>query len=120
MRKIYLVDDQPVLNKINKRFISMIDGEMAVYDFTEPQLALNSIGDDNPGLILLDLNMPGISGWEFLGQMKKRGININVVILTSSDSQQDKATAGQYPTVKEYFVKPLSKEDLAGIISRYY
>lgn len=120
MRKIYLVDDQPVLNKINKRFISMINGNITVNDFTEPKLALDSIAADNPDLVLLDLNMPEISGWDFLDQLHRAGINTNIIILTSSESQQDKAAASNYPQVKEYFVKPLGKEDLSGIISRYF
>lgn len=120
MRSIYLVDDQPVLNKINKRFISMIDPEIAIYDFTEPQIALNNIVEHKPMLILLDLNMPEMSGWEFLDQLNLIDMDMKVIILTSSDSQKDKATASLYPTVKEYIIKPLSKAGLADIISRYF
>lgn len=98
----------------------MIDGGITVNDFTEPKEALARIAVDNPSLVLLDLNMPDISGWDFLDQLKEAGINSNVIILTSSDSQQDKATASRYPEIKEYLVKPLGKAEMTGIISRYF
>ncbi|KEO75555.1 response regulator [Anditalea andensis] len=119
MKKIYLVDDQPIMNKINKRFISMLDDSILLYDFTDPKEALDMISEDNPDLVLLDLNMPVITGWDFLGILERAGKTFNVVILTSSISQQDKITSTQYSSVKGYYVKPIGKKEFSHIIENF-
>lgn len=69
-----------------------------------------------PDLILLDLNMPGYSGWDFLnefGVIRQLLIKpISIYILTSSIDDQDRYKATFYPFVTGFFTKPLSKETL--------
>ena len=62
-----------------------------------------------PGLVLLDLNLPGISGLEVLKQIRKttRYDGVPVVIVTSSDSEHDKGVTAQL-SVNAYFRKPTS------------
>ncbi len=69
-----------------------------------------------PDLVLLDLNMPVMDGWEFLDSLPKvvnnRVAELPVIILTSSINTQDRERAQKYPCVKGVFSKPLTSAQL--------
>ncbi len=70
-------------------------------------------------LILLDLNMPYMNGWEFLEycQAKYPNAKIQVVILTSSPFKKDQIKASSYKQVLSYKIKPLYKEHVNEILT---
>lgn len=67
-----------------------------------------------PGVIFLDLNMPGMSGWEFLDKYNELSVEIQnrsvVSILTTSANPDDRERAAAIPIVKEFVNKPLTPE----------
>jgi len=67
-----------------------------------------------PGVIFLDLNMPGMSGWEFLDKYNELSTEIQgrsvVSILTTSANPDDRERAAAIPNVKEFVNKPLTPE----------
>ena len=109
MKKIYLIDDQPISNFITKKLLEIEGFEGAVKDFTDPTEAFQNVAEDNDALIFLDLNMPGMNGWDFLDAMKAKDIYHKIIILTSSTSKVDIEKAQEYPCVIKYMVKPLNK-----------
>lgn len=110
MKKIYLVDDQPISNFITKKLLELEGFQGFVKDFTDPTEAFNSVAEDEDALIFLDLNMPVMNGWEFLEALKNHNIFHRIVILTSSTSRIDKEKAKEYPNVIKYMVKPMNKK----------
>ncbi|MEE2770578.1 MAG: response regulator, partial [Bacteroidota bacterium] len=77
------------------------------------------LSNEDESLIFLDLNMPVMSGWDFLEELQKRNIKHQVIILSSSTSQFDIQKAKLYPDVLQYVVKPMNKQkflELAGNI----
>lgn len=67
-----------------------------------------------PALILLDLNLPRMSGIEFLAELRKdpQLRDLSVIVLTSSNEPSDRAAAFQYE-VEDYIVKPHSFDEFA-------
>jgi CheY-like chemotaxis protein len=69
-----------------------------------------------PELVLLDINMPVMNGWEFLQEYNPRFrdklVNTHIVILSSTIDPEDFALAKQYPVVAQFISKPLSVENL--------
>ncbi|MEX1123307.1 MAG: response regulator [Balneolales bacterium] len=67
-----------------------------------------------PRLVLLDLNMPVINGWEFLDEFTDsywpHFKDTKVAILTSSIDNEDKKRAAKYPIITDFLVKPLTLE----------
>src|SRR5687768_11583574 len=59
-------------------------------------------------LVLLDINMPELNGWEFLDAIQSVDASIYVVMVTSSVDSRDKKKAKSYKQVIEYMEKPLS------------
>ena len=70
-----------------------------------------------PGLILLDLNLPRMSGIEFLQALRADPAlrDLRVIVLTSSNEPNDRAAAFRYE-VEDYIVKPHSFEEFATAI----
>jgi CheY-like chemotaxis protein len=77
-----------------------------------------------PNLILLDINMPVMNGWDFMDVYRELPEECRskmiVVMLTSSLNPDDVVRAGKYPDIKEFRIKPLSPEILNELRDRYF
>ena len=73
---------------------------------------------ETPDLILLDLNMPVMDGWEFLDAFSALDLqkHVHVCVLTSSIHPEDIEKAKLYAEVEGYFPKPLDDEILDRIV----
>jgi len=118
--RIMLVEDDPGDQKLIRRSLlnQKIANEVIVTESGEDALELlwaGKAGDSEhpmPELILLDLNMPGIGGKEFLRRIKADNDldTIPVVILTTSDSEQDVLDSYKLHA-SGYIKKPVSLQD---------
>jgi CheY-like chemotaxis protein len=115
---ILIIDDDPVNNFICREIIRMTAPELEVKDFTKPETALQHIEKKCLGLeknartvLLLDLNMNVMTGWEFLTEFEKYEDRIthrfDVFILSSSLDESDRQQAKEIPVVKGFITKPL-------------
>ncbi len=124
---ILLVEDDPGDQKLIKK--SLLDQQIANEVFVAEcgedaleYLSRSKAGDDGcpkPNLVLLDLNMPGMGGKEFLRRIKAdEGLDaIPVVILTTSDSEQDVIESYKL-YASGYIKKPVSPKELKEVIRK--
>lgn len=109
------MDDDEINNFIVPKIIRAVYSEIEIKRFNDPVEALKIISEsplDSETVILLDLNMPNMDGWQFLEECKNRNLNYSVFILTSSENQDDIRKAANHTLVKGYFSKPLSFENV--------
>ncbi len=124
---IFLIDDDPIHQQIARLMFDRQFAGKRVVSFQDADLALAHLRDhasrpeDLPDLILLDLNMPVMDGWEFLDEYEKisdtLSKTIRIHVLTSSVNEYDLSRAKQYGSVKGYLVKPLNREIIAGLLN---
>ncbi|WP_334057952.1 response regulator [Polaribacter sp. P097] len=112
--KILLVEDNLIEIMKMKRTISLLKLNHTLHEAKNGEEALKFLEDKSniPDLILLDLNMPKISGIEFLKIIKANDelLHIPTVILTTSSNQSDLIEC--YKTgMSGYVLKPLKYED---------
>lgn len=121
-QRVVIIDDDRLNNLICKKLIEIVSGDIAptVVDFTSPELGLHYISDScstmngNHVTLLLDLNMPNMSGWDFLVEFEKLDEHckaaFTVFIVSSSHDPIDHRRAALNPNVKDFIVKPLTKD----------
>ncbi len=120
LERIMLVDDDAFTNLFNKIVLEKANlaGDIIVYQNGREALDYLDQCIEKVDLILLDINMPIMNGWEFLEEFDKldeyKKVAI-VVMLTSSISSEDRERAERIPSVKKFISKPLSPESIKEI-----
>lgn len=117
---ILLIDDDPTVNLLNKIIIEKSDIGAKISEVTQAEVAIQQLanGSLTPSLILLDLNMPIMDGWQFVEQFQKLPnltSNTKIIILSSSINPSDRDKASSVSVVSNYFCKPLSLDNLKEI-----
>ncbi len=117
MKKIMLVDDVEISNFIMRKMIEKVSADYEIYDYIYPSKAIADLNQINPDIIFLDLNMPGMDGWQFLEFMKENNVSLPVYILTSSTSELDLQKSQNYNNVRDFLIKPLNANKLKTILN---
>jgi CheY-like chemotaxis protein len=110
---VMVIDDDPDLRETLQ--VLLAANGYAVTEAAGGQAALDLLnGGCRPSLILLDLTMPGMNGWQFLDQVRNTDLgSIPVVIMTA------RPVAGPLPApAKELLRKPFDRVALLGTIAR--
>ncbi len=107
-KKILVVDDEKKITEIIKAYLERDNFSVIVaYDGKE---ALESVKYYSPDLVILDLMLPEISGWEVCRILRK-GSNIPIIMLTARDETTDKIV-GLELGADDYIVKPFDVKEL--------
>ncbi len=112
---ILLVDDDSINNFVNKELLSQVYPDANIKAFENPIFALNFLVEskgDSLDLILLDLNMPFLTGWQFLEKLEENKLNYRVVILTSSINPLEKQKAEDNKLIEGFLIKPIEMNKL--------
>ncbi len=111
--KIMLVDDEPINTDVLQTYLEG-EGYNNFVTTSESVQAIEIMERENPDVILLDLMMPDVSGFDILQMMrsKKNLTHIPVVILTSSDDAETKLSALQLGAM-DFLAKPVDASELA-------
>ncbi|MFE3866498.1 response regulator [Flavobacterium sp. LS2P90] len=129
MRKktIWVIDDDTIYQIIVNKIIQKSEMFSTISSFKNGKEALdavtNSLNDNEilPDIILLDINMPIMDGWEFMEEMTllKPSITkqIIVYVVSSSIAVEDKNKSKTYPDILGYLSKPVNINDLILIAS---
>lgn len=115
----FLVDDDLINNMNNERMLRKhFSDQLTVEVFPDGQPALDRLrsGGEMPSLIFLDINMPGLDGWQFLEAYEKDGFDSAVVMLTSSIDPGDPDRSQSFPSVVDFISKPLMPASLTHLM----
>ncbi|WP_158795693.1 response regulator [Pedobacter sp. L105] len=116
-KRIMLVDDDSLTNKLHHMIITKYNKNKEVVQFDNPVLALDYLKENNlPDLILLDLNMPEIDGWNFLRLLEEQNILVDVVIISSTIDPAERARALSHKSVKDFLTKPLTYDKIKHLV----
>ncbi|AKO36177.1 nitrate/nitrite response regulator [[Haemophilus] ducreyi] len=87
--KILLIDDHPLMRQGIRRILELEDNFTIVGEASNGNDGIALALDTDPDLIILDLNMKGISGLDTLRALRKQGVDSRIIVLTVSDEQSD-------------------------------
>lgn len=130
VKNIWIIDDDEIFLFTAKKFIEQKNAADICFSFSNGYEAITAIrnciadGEDLPQIVLLDINMPVMNGWEFLDEFHKLGEDvknkIHLYILSSSIYVNDIERSREYKEVKDYIVKPLNKDVIDRLFEQYY
>ncbi|AZL85556.1 response regulator [Aliivibrio salmonicida] len=89
MWNVVIVDDHPLMRRGIGQLLSFEDEFTLAGEASNGTDAVALISKDEPDLVLLDLNMKGMSGLDTLHALRNEGVTCPIVILTVSDNKQD-------------------------------
>jgi DNA-binding response OmpR family regulator len=106
--RILVVDDDPALVQLIRITLTQMDYE--VISAASGEEGLRLLGETKPHLIILDIMMPQMDGWEFCSHIRKVS-TVPIIMLTALGSQKD-IVRGLHAGADDYLVKPFQKEEL--------
>lgn len=114
-----IVEDDKVISKIHQLRMNKLTPTNCIICFNGKEALdyLDSRKENKSTLILLDINMPVMDGWEFLDNCHSRAYNFQlvVIIVTSSLFDLERKKAKEYELVKGYYSKPLKPHEFIEI-----
>jgi CheY-like chemotaxis protein len=120
IQNFIILDDDPDNNMLCAKTINKVFPKATVLTFTDPKIALSYIAltyesaTAPDAVLLLDINMPVLNGWEFLNAFARFDIitkaHFRIYMLSSSFDERDKKRAAENTNVFDYIEKPLTRE----------
>ncbi len=125
VKNILIVDDSDATIFFNKTMISRSDCAEHISTAKNGQEALKYIKSTQPPeLILLDINMPIMNGWEFLNAYQELDSayqkSIIILMISTPLLEKDKSLIANIPYVQEFYGKMVSKEIIQDIIAKNF
>jgi DNA-binding response OmpR family regulator len=119
-KRVLLVDDEPDLNLTIKMILE--ENGFKVDSFTDPLVALENFKEeaDMYELVILDMKMPGINGFELYRQIKKIDDKVKVCFLTAGEMDYEQFRKELIPALDNncYIQKPIENETLIKRLNR--
>jgi len=121
IKSVLLIDDDDVVNTLHSiilRQSGLVEKIQSVLSGSEALAILSACEKDQrwPSIIFVDINMPGMNGWEFIECFNEKFVankhKCKVCLLSSSLDPCDKEKAEQSELVDFYFSKPLVPENV--------
>lgn len=116
---IYLLDSDSIINFINRKMFQSIDSKLEIMESHNPKTALEFLknSSDHPDLILLDIQLPFMSGWEFIEKCVDAGIKSSFFLLSTEITSHEIERANSIPQVLGFTEKPLLSEGVEKIFA---
>ncbi|MDX1674904.1 MAG: response regulator [Longimicrobiales bacterium] len=111
MATILIIDDDPDAQSILRTFLGSRGHE--VHGASGGEMGLGKLADVGPDLVILDVMMPGMDGWEVARRIRRDPdhADVRILMLTARDGRDARAE-GADAGVDDYVVKPVGLEEL--------
>ena len=113
--RVFAVDDDPIVLRALERMLR--SNNIAVEAFTSPTAFLERPPYDGVACLLLDLQMPGLTGLDVQGAIRGKGMSIPIVFLSARSDVPMTARAMREGAI-DFLVKPVDEEQLLDAIER--
>ena len=114
MALVYVADDEPELASLLAE--TLADAGHEVVTSNDGMSLLDKVKDKAPDLILLDINMPGLSGWEVRKELLARGVPAPVIAVTAQGGQSTEVSALSTLQFAGFVRKPFKLVEVLGAV----
>jgi two-component system LytT family response regulator len=114
--KALIIDDEPEARELLQYMLHEQEGVKVVGTAGNVDEALRVFKKENPDLVILDIQMPGKDGFNFIEQISLEGYHPGIIFVTAYENYAIRAIR---TSVFDYILKPVHQEELAAAIARY-
>jgi len=116
-RKVLLIDDDASLRRVTE--YSLHSAGYQVLSAVDGKQGLASFQADSPQVVITDIQMPGLSGYDVLQRIKKERPETIVIVVTAYSSVE-KAVAAMKQGAYDYLAKPFSRDELLMVVEKAF
>ncbi|AWX46172.1 hypothetical protein HME9304_03204 [Flagellimonas maritima] len=130
LKSVLLVDDDETTNFLNRFFVKQLDKNLQVNTSRNGQEAIEfletcSYKENFPCILILDVSMPVMNGWEFLENYEKKfnddfKKNITIIVLAAVDDHDAARLVIKNPIITDMVQKPLSDVKLKALVKKHF
>lgn len=114
LKKVLVVDDSRVSRMMLIRTIQEIDSEWEVIEADGGEAAVEVVKTEEPSVVIMDFNMPGIDGIEAARRIKDARPSITLTMLTANIQNETRSRADEIGV--GFLTKPIKKDDIAAFL----
>lgn len=118
IQNVAIVDDEAISRNINYKILRTFFESEKINVFGDSEEGFNYVANHKPDLLLLDLHMPNIDGYQFLQMLDAQCLNINVILVSSSVDAEEILRAKLFKNVRGFITKPLTVKKLERIFDQ--
>ena len=118
MYNVLIVEDDPMVAMINEQFVSRHKDFTVVEKCGDGESALEFLEENKVDLVIMDVYMPVMDGFETLRQIRKRQIEVDVIMVTAAN-ETESLKQGLHLGVVDYLVKPFTFERFKMALDKY-
>jgi CheY-like chemotaxis protein len=125
---VFVIDDDDIYQYLTQKELEKSERVKTISTFSDGIKALNYLKEiaqdlsNLPHIIFLDVNMPILSGWAFIEELRQLRLSnlsaIKIYIISSSFDRRDIEKAREYEEIADYLVKPVSRTQIASILEK--
>lgn len=118
MIDVLIVEDDPMVRELNKRYLSQVEGFQLKGIAASFQEALTFLREEHIDLILLDIYMPGRNGVELLTEIRRQNQAVDVIVISAASEMDVVQKTLRYGAV-DYLIKPFEFERFQSALIDY-
>jgi len=118
MIKVLIVDDDPMVAELNKRYVKSVQGFEVIGTAANGEEAFKYLGKGGVDLLILDIYMPQLDGLKLLKEMRQRSIMTDVILVTAAKEAPQIDMALKLGAV-DYLIKPFEYERMKEALEKY-
>lgn len=118
MIKVLIVEDDPMVAELNKRYLERVDGMQIVAVAPNAEQALSILSSQEIDLLLLDIYMPGMNGLELLSKIRNLEKSVDVIVISAASDISSIKKALRYGAV-DYLIKPFEFDRFHSALTAY-
>ncbi len=113
---VLIVDDEPEARDLMRILLAGTPDVKVTGEAGDADAAFKMVTNTHPDLIFLDIQMPGKTGFDLVGQLRAHGLGTGYIFVTAYDEYAIRAIRA---SVFDYLLKPVDPDELAGALNRY-
>jgi len=118
-KKLLFVDDDPAMGKVVGKILDSALGPQVIefHEAMSGERGLQQARELKPDIMMCDIHMPGINGFEFCKKIRQSALPATVILMSAYDENEDYAIQAKEAGADAFLIKPIKKGELLFVVN---